>query len=152
MGEKNSRCSKIKDLEKRLACLKQKYDQLTNQLEMQRGTSGNDEENIDYQHLLEERRLVEKYMERLSTHLSQTEETIDETTDNDTAVPGRIVLLVNENHRLKLKIVDMIFPEDKDQVSIKSPLGKAVLGRRVGECVIVKTPKGKFHYEIVSIE
>lgn len=40
---------------------------------------------------------------------------------------------------------------DKDLISDLSPVGKALVGRRVGETVPVKTPGGVTNYEISSI-
>lgn len=40
---------------------------------------------------------------------------------------------------------------DKDRISDLSPVGKALMGHRVGETITVKTPGGVTSYEIVSI-
>ena len=40
---------------------------------------------------------------------------------------------------------------DKDRISHSSPVGRALLGRRVGDSVEVKTPGGVTHYEVVQI-
>lgn len=40
---------------------------------------------------------------------------------------------------------------DKNIISDKSPLGSALLGHKVGETVIVKTPNGKYSTKIKSI-
>lgn len=40
---------------------------------------------------------------------------------------------------------------DKDRISNRSPVGRALLGHRVGETVTVKTPGGETHYEIAQI-
>ena len=40
---------------------------------------------------------------------------------------------------------------DKDRISDHSPVGRALMGRRVGEEIEVKTPGGVTHYEIVQI-
>ena len=40
---------------------------------------------------------------------------------------------------------------DEDQVSLASPVGQALLGRRVGEHVSVETPAGTLRYRIVSV-
>jgi transcription elongation factor GreA len=37
------------------------------------------------------------------------------------------------------------------RVSILSPLGRALLGKRPGETAVVDAPRGRLHYEIVSI-
>lgn len=38
------------------------------------------------------------------------------------------------------------------RVSNESPLGRALMGRGVGECVTVSAPRGEIHFEIVSIQ
>ncbi|MDA9189703.1 transcription elongation factor GreA [bacterium] len=38
------------------------------------------------------------------------------------------------------------------KISYKSPLGKSLIGKSVGDEVIVKAPKGDIEYEILSIE
>lgn len=40
---------------------------------------------------------------------------------------------------------------DKDRISDHAPVGRALVGHRVGETVEVKTPGGVTHYEIVQI-
>ena len=40
---------------------------------------------------------------------------------------------------------------DKGRISITSPLGKAMLGRRPGDEIIIQVPGGKRIYELVEI-
>lgn len=40
----------------------------------------------------------------------------------------------------------------KGSVSVFSPLGQALLGKEEGDEVMVDAPRGKIHYEIISIE
>ena len=49
---KNKRCGEIKDLEKRLACLQEKYEDLTEELENERLTGMISDETWSYQELL----------------------------------------------------------------------------------------------------
>ena len=37
------------------------------------------------------------------------------------------------------------------RISDDSPMGKALLGKRVGQKLLVETPRGKQNYEVVSI-
>ncbi len=37
------------------------------------------------------------------------------------------------------------------KISISSPLGKAIMGRRPGEEVVIQVPAGRRHYELVEI-
>lgn len=40
----------------------------------------------------------------------------------------------------------------KGSISILSPVGRALLGKEVGDEVVVDAPRGKIYYEVVSIE
>ena len=40
---------------------------------------------------------------------------------------------------------------DKDIISIKSPIGAALLGKETGEKIEIKVPMGTLHYEIIKI-
>jgi transcription elongation factor GreA len=40
----------------------------------------------------------------------------------------------------------------KGRISFKSPLGKALIGKEVGDTVIVKAPKGDIEYEVEDLE
>jgi len=40
---------------------------------------------------------------------------------------------------------------DNGQISVSSPLGQALIGRREGDAVKVKTPKGMQEFEILEI-
>jgi transcription elongation factor GreA len=41
---------------------------------------------------------------------------------------------------------------DEDRISYESPIGEALIGRKVGDIVEVEVPAGKTRYEIVSID
>ncbi len=41
---------------------------------------------------------------------------------------------------------------EENLISNESPLGKAFLGRKIGESVEIETPKGKVRYKIISID
>ncbi|MDR2075466.1 MAG: transcription elongation factor GreA [Desulfovibrio sp.] len=42
-------------------------------------------------------------------------------------------------------------PRDKGAVSVYSPVGRALLGKEVGDEISVDAPRGKIHYEIIEI-
>lgn len=42
-------------------------------------------------------------------------------------------------------------PKARNAISVFSPVGRALLGREVGDEVIVDAPRGKIHYEIIDI-
>jgi transcription elongation factor GreA len=49
----------------------------------------------------------------------------------------------------------LVFPEEVDaaagEISMSSPLGRALMNRTVGDEIEVVTPKGKRHYQIVEL-
>jgi len=42
-------------------------------------------------------------------------------------------------------------PKDKSAISVFSPVGRALLGKEMGDEVTVDAPRGKIHYEIITI-
>lgn len=42
-------------------------------------------------------------------------------------------------------------PRDRSAISVFSPVGRALLGKEVGDDVLIDVPRGKLHYEIVEI-
>lgn len=40
---------------------------------------------------------------------------------------------------------------DKGMISLKSPVARALIGKRESDTAVVETPRGKKHYEIVSV-
>lgn len=152
MGANKEKCSKIKDLEERLNCLKDKFDQLTDQLEATRRDSASDEGILDYHQLMDERRILERHMEVVEAQLTKAEKetTFDAHKTNKVKV-GHTVLLVNSNGKLRFRLVEELITSEEKQLSVESPIGKAVFGKRVGDDIHVVTPKGKIHYQIKSI-
>lgn len=150
MLQKN--CNKIKDLEKRLACLKEKYERLTRQIGGEIINTVSQEDSIEYQQLIEERELIEKYMQKVEKQLFSVEHQTVSMKDSDEIDLGKIITLKNSDHSLTFRLVEEIFSSDEKQISTKSPIGKAVQGKRVGETVKVTTPRGKIQYVVKAVE
>jgi len=73
--------------------------------------------------------------------------------DAKVAVGSRVsVVELGSGERLDLKVVASVQLDVRlDEVSSWSPLGKALLGRRVGESIYVEAPKGMVRYQILKI-
>ncbi len=66
---------------------------------------------------------------------------------------GNIVTIEENQATKKFQILDSQESNpDKGRISYKSPLGKALINRRKGETVLVRTPMGARTYKIVEIE
>ena len=66
---------------------------------------------------------------------------------------GHIVIVETENGKKEFQIVGEWEANPKDnKISIKSPIGHNLMGRKVGEIVAVRTPSGLTTYKILSIQ
>ncbi len=80
---------------------------------------------------------------------------IDPTTlSGDKVVFGATVhLIYDEDKAIVYQIVGQMEADARiGRISFNSPLGRALIGRRVGEEVEVNTPSGDRYYEIESVE
>jgi len=64
----------------------------------------------------------------------------------------RVTLHINSNEDVYLIVGEWeANPKDK-KISHSSPLGKALMGKKVGEVIEVEAPAGKIKYKIIAIE
>lgn len=67
---------------------------------------------------------------------------------------GSSVVLQNLDSRQRVSytlLTGDVIDLDEDQVSLASPVGQALLGRKVGDRVCVQAPAGTLRYRIVSL-
>lgn len=80
---------------------------------------------------------------------------MDEDPDPDTANAGdRVVVLdVDEDEEIVFDLLDSAeVVHSRRGISTKSPVGQALLGKKVGDVVTVKTPDGKVKFQILRFE
>jgi transcription elongation factor GreA len=80
---------------------------------------------------------------------------IDPTTlSGDKVVFGATVTLTDEDDKtVKYQLVGQVEADAKDgRISYNSPLGRALIGREVGDEVEVSTPSGDRYYGIDKVE
>jgi transcription elongation factor GreA len=114
---------------------------------------GDLKENAEYAEAKDEQALVESKILELETALKGAV-LIEESHGNHSTVSvGSTVITQCDGSKFTYTIVGS---EEADPLSHKisheSPLGKAFLGKKIGETVIVRVPKGDFAYSIVEIQ
>jgi len=112
-----------------------------------------DEDGAFYEIMVEKNHLDERIL-RLRAILAQAE-VVDEDPDPDVASPGDRVVVrdLDEKEELTLDLLGgWEIAHGRRGVSIKSPVGKALLGKRVGAKVEVKTPDGLARFKILRFE
>jgi len=111
-------------------------------------------ENAEYHAAKERQGQIEAMIADIEDQLSRAM-VIDPTTlSGDKVVFGATVTLIDEDEKkVKYQLVGQVEADAKDgRISYNSPLGRALIGRQVGEEVEVSTPSGDRYYEIKKVE
>lgn len=117
-------------------------------------SNGDRSENADYIYGKRRLREIDRRLRYLSEKLNAAVIVDVPTVQSDKVVFGATVNLEDENgktHTYQIVGEDEIDP-DKGKMSWKSPLGKALLGRKKEDEVFVKTPSGEKYYTILDFK
>lgn len=116
--------------------------------------NGDRSENGDYTYNKRRLREIDRRIRFLSKRLENAEIIDPLTCSSDQVMFGATVKLLTEDDQEKIFTVVDVDEADlsKSRISLASPLGRALLKRRVGDCVVYQTPRGEQEIEILSIE
>lgn len=113
-------------------------------------------ENAEYNAAKDEQRDIEARIEEIDKILRNAEVVIEDEVDVDVINIGCKVRIFDMEYKEELtyKIVGSTEANSlKGRISNRSPLGKALLGKKVGEIVDVETTNGEvIQYEILEIQ
>lgn len=112
-------------------------------------------ENAEYDAAKDEQRDIEARIEDIEAILKNAEVVVEDEVDLDTISIGcRVKILDMEvNEEMEYKIVGSTEANSlKGKISNESPVGKALLGHRMGEIVEVETRVGEISYKILEIQ
>ena len=111
-------------------------------------------ENAEYHSAKEAQSLNEGRIAELEDKLSRAEVIDISKLSGDTVKFGAIVTLVDEDTEEK-KVYQIVGEAEADvksgRVSIASPTARALIGKKVGDSVEVKTPGGGKSYEVLKV-
>lgn len=72
--------------------------------------------------------------------------------NNGMAGVGSSIILITKDDRLEFTLVESFESDlNEGKISTYSPIGKAVAGRKKGDEVVVRLPRGEVKYKIVEI-
>ena len=111
-------------------------------------------EQAEYDAAKDEQRDIEARIEELEKILKNAEVFVEEEADLDKVSIGCQVKILDceFDEELTYKIVGSTEANSlKGKISNESPVGKALLGKKIGDTVTVTTPAGEFEYKILSI-
>ena len=112
-------------------------------------------ENAEYDAAKDEQRDIEARIEELEKILKNAEVVVEEEVDLDKISVGCQIKIVDleDNSELTYKIVGSTEANSlKGKISNESPLGKALLGAKIGDVVTVEAPMGELQYKVLEIQ
>ncbi len=108
-------------------------------------------ENAEYEDAKNEQAFVEGRIQALESMIKNAT-LIDENTSTDHVQIGSTVKVTGEDGDETFMIVGSAEAKPADgRISNESPVGRALLGRKRGDKVVVQVPAGDFSYKIVEI-
>ena len=112
-------------------------------------------ENAEYDAAKDEQRDIEARIEELEKILKNAEVVDEDEVDLERINIGcKVKILdIEYNDELEYKIVGSTEANSlKGKISNESPVGKALIGTKVGDVISVETPAGVFQYKVLEIQ
>jgi transcription elongation factor GreA len=111
-------------------------------------------ENAEYHAAKERQSFVEGRIKELETKMANAEIIQTGNLSSDKVVFGATVVLLDEDGKTKKKFT-LVGQDESDlkngRISVVSPVGKALIGHKVGDEVTITTPARVVTYEILKI-
>jgi transcription elongation factor GreB len=115
---------------------------------------GDRSENAEYIYGKKRLREIDRQVRFLTRRLDRAQVVVDSGAPTDIVRFGALVEVRDDAGRLRR--YQLVGPDESDpangRVSYESPLGRALLKRRVGDIAVVRRPAGEIELEVVAIE
>lgn len=123
-------------------------------IEVARG-HGDLSENADYSAAKEEQGLIEAKIRELEAKLTLSE-VIDPTKLSGTRVKFGATVTIEDSDSGETQTYTIVGEHEADikrgRISIGAPVARAMIGKELGDTVIVLSPKGRREYEVTGVE
>ena len=111
-------------------------------------------ENAEYDAAKHDQELLEIKIHQLETTLGKVQVISPDELPNDKVYILTKVKLKNKSNNALLEYI-LVSPEEADfekrKISVTSPIGKALMGKKIGEIAEINVPAGKIQYEVIDI-
>ena len=112
-------------------------------------------ENAEYDAAKDEQRDIEARIDALEKILKNVEVVVEEEVDLEKINVGCTILVHDDEYdeEIEFKIVGSTEANSlQGKISNESPVGQALIGKKVGDVVDVETPAGNIRYTVLKIE
>ena len=110
-------------------------------------------ENADYSAAREKQRQIDKriqFIEGIIANASVVD--VDSLSGNRVVFGARVVAEDEDGNKMQCRILSDIEADGKMVISCTSPVGRAMIGRCVGDTCTVKLPSGEKEFEILEVK
>ena len=110
-------------------------------------------ENADYSAAKEKQRQIDKriqFLEGIVANASVVD--VESLTGNRVVFGARVVAEDEDGNKMLCRIMSDIEADGKMVISCTSPVGRAMIGRCVGDTCTVKLPSGEKEFEILEVK
>ena len=117
---------------------------------------GDLKENAEYHAAREKQGMLQAEIRKLSGDISLARIIDASSLPADVVTFGKSVTVQNEEDKDQTSTFHVVGPAEtsffKDSISVASAMGRALLSKKKGDVVEVKSPSGSTHYRILSID
>jgi len=135
----------MKELKHRKEVVRKKIGKTLGEMRAQ----GDLSENDGYTMAVEEHHINEEKILELKEKIKNVK-IIKNSSKNKVEIGNTVILKNSQEIQYKITSEDEANPLER-KISHKSPIGEAVIGKKVGEKVLIKTPKGETEYTVKKI-
>lgn len=140
----------IDELKEELVALKQRRANVADKLKTAR-EQGDLRENAEYHSARDEQAQVESRIAEIE-HILRNVELIKSPANKSAVELGNTVTLGGDSGPQTYTIVGSVEADPaQNKISDESPIGQALLGKKVGDSVIIVLPSGERNYKIITI-
>jgi len=142
----------LEQLKEKLAELQAEKPQVVARLELAR-SHGDLKENADYHAARERLGYLEGQLAYVRDRIARAQIIDTSSMETDKVIMGTKVKVQDPDGEVDIYHVvsDMDAGTTDEKVSINSPIGKALIGKKVGDEVAIKIPRGTLSYKILDI-
>lgn len=110
-------------------------------------------ENADYSAAKEKQRQIDRRIQFIENFINNAEVIdVDSLSGNKVLFGARVVCEDQDGNRMQCRILSDVESDGKQVISCTSPVGRALIGRCVGDTCIVRLPSGEKEYEILEVK
>ncbi|MCQ2574683.1 MAG: transcription elongation factor GreA [Alphaproteobacteria bacterium] len=110
-------------------------------------------ENADYSAAKEKQRQIDKRIQFIESVIENADVIdVDSLTGNRVMFGAKVIAEDEDGNKMQCRILSDIESDGKMVISCTSPVGKALIGRCVGDTCTVKLPSGEKEFEILDVK